>query len=95
MEHSIGLRPGVTHPAQYHAAAKPLWTVVRQELDERYTPGTDPTEEWVVYYVTRSGVQSSVRVPRDLYSSEYVRALITPEAELLEEIAHLRSEHKP
>jgi hypothetical protein len=93
--HHAGQSLVATHPAAHHAALqKPLWIVVRQELDNRYTPGTDPVEEWVVYYVTRSGVESSIRIPRDLYSPEVAAAMIQPEAEMLEHVAHLQAEAK-
>lgn len=68
---------------------KPLWTVVRQELDRRYVPGTDPIEEWVVYFVTRNGTEAYVRVPRDSYTADLVAAMIQPEAEMIEAVGSM------
>lgn len=81
---------GAVHPAQAAAiAAKPLWTVVRQELDRRYVPGTDPVELWNVYFVTRSGTEAYVTIPRDQYSAEMAATMIQPEAEIIEAVAAL------
>lgn len=84
------MQPRRDHPTQTHPQqAAPLWTIERQELNQRFMAGQDPVSEWTVYFRVRNGVLGWVVVPADQYTAETVAAVIQPAATIIEAVGSL------
>lgn len=66
------------------------WRVTGQQETLRPGPGGQVAEGVVVSFTTAKGVQSSVFIPKAMYSPQNVRAAIAAQAHQLDQVQELK-----